>query len=99
MPLEQQGEFDGFMRKTLRADFIERISIKSMVKTFTVREINAMAAFYGTPEGQSIQKKMGTYMAEVMPELQQEIGRALQELVNEKTKAQHKGTEGSNSDK
>jgi len=99
IPVEQQSEFDAFIRKTLRADFIERISVNGMVKTFTVREIDAMTAFYGTPEGRSIQNKMGTYMAEVMPEIQQEMVRALQEMMNNKDKSKQKSTQGSKSAK
>jgi len=80
IPTEQQAGFDAFIRKTLRPDFIEQVSIQAMVKTFTVQEIDAMTSFYASPEGRSVQAKMGTYMAEIMPLIQQEIVRAVQEM-------------------
>jgi hypothetical protein len=80
VPAEKQTGFDAFIRKTLRPEFIEQASIQAMVKTFTVHEINAMTSFYNSPEGRSVQAKMGTYLAEIMPLLQQEMLRALQEI-------------------
>jgi len=97
VPAEKQTGFDAFIRKTLRPDFIERVSIQAMVKTFTALEINAMTSFYDSPEGRSVQAKMGTYLAEIMPLLQQEMMRALQEMnaeneVQQKKKNQDKSS-------
>jgi len=97
VPAEKQTGFDAFIRKTLRPDFIERVSIQAMVKTFTALEINAMTSFYDSPEGRSVQAKMGTYLAEIMPLLQQEMMRALKEMnaeneVQQKKKNQDKSS-------
>ena len=54
-----------------------RINLNSLAKHFTVGELNAMVAFYGSPEGQSAYKKFGPFMAEVMPQLQQEVKKAI----------------------
>jgi hypothetical protein len=56
-----------------------RITMEGLVKNFTVGELNAMTAFYGSPEGQSAAKKFGPYMAGVMPQIQQEIKKAMDE--------------------
>jgi hypothetical protein len=80
VPAEKQTGFNAIIRKTLRPEFIEQASIQAMVKTFTAHEINAMTSFYDSPEGRSVQAKMGTYLAEIMPLLQQEMLRALQEI-------------------
>ena len=64
-----------------------RIMEEGMAKNFTVGELNAMAAFYGSPEGKSAAKKFGPYMAGVMPQIQQEIKKAM----DEKQKLEPKG--------
>jgi len=64
-----------------------RIMEEGMTKNFTVGELNAMAAFYGSPEGKSAAKKFGPYMAGVMPQIQQEVKKAM----DEKQKLEPKG--------
>lgn len=56
-----------------------KISLDALVKHFTVGELNAMAVFYGSPEGQSAYKKFGPYMGEVMPQIQQQVKKAVDE--------------------
>ena len=53
--------------------------MEGLVKNFTVGELNAMTAFYGSPEGQSASKKFGPYMAGIMPQIQQEVKKAMDE--------------------
>ena len=50
-----------------------RIMLDSLVKEFTVPELEAMIAFYGSPAGQSAWKKFSPYMNEIMPPIQQEV--------------------------
>ncbi|MCX5893402.1 MAG: DUF2059 domain-containing protein, partial [Deltaproteobacteria bacterium] len=54
-----------------------------LVKHFTVTELKAMSAFYGSPEGRAIHKKFGDYMADVMPEVNKEVLAALQKVNQE----------------
>jgi hypothetical protein len=56
-----------------------RITMEGLVKNFTVGELNVMTAFYGSPDGKSASKKFGPYMAEIMPQIQQEVRKALEE--------------------
>ena len=56
-----------------------RLMTEGLVKNFTVAELNAMTAFYGSPEGKSAAKKFGPYMAGVMPQIQQEVKKAIEE--------------------
>ena len=67
--------------ENIRAGFVEHMNgidkeafnaamIASMAKHFSVEELHALAAFYGSKEGQSIMKKMPMYMAEMMPIIQ-----------------------------
>jgi hypothetical protein len=56
-----------------------RITMEGLVKNFTVGELNAMTAFYGSPDGKGAVKKFGLYMAGVMPQIQQEVKKAMDE--------------------
>lgn len=80
---EKREDFIMYMKGMLRAEVLEEISINSMVKTFTVEEINAMTDFYGSDLGKSIMNKFGIYMGDVMPAIQQEMTRAFMQLQEE----------------
>ena len=60
-----------------------RITLASLVKNFTLGELNAMVTFYGSPDGQSAVKKFTPLMAEVMPQIQQEVKKALAQTQQE----------------
>lgn len=57
-----------------------QITLKALVKHFTVNEIKAMTSFYRTPEGQSIRKEQSLYMAEVMTGLNMELLKEFKEI-------------------
>lgn len=84
LPPENRADFVSLMRKHVYVDRIEAIARKSMLKTFTTNELNALADFYLSEHGASGMRKFGTYMADVMPALMQEVQRAVQELQAEK---------------
>jgi hypothetical protein len=54
-----------------------RLTLDALVKHFTVAELNAMLAFYGSPDGQSASKKFDTYMRELIPQIQLEVKKAI----------------------
>lgn len=83
IPPDKRDEFSKLMKKFIRVEFLEKLAIESMVKVFTTEELNALADFYGSKIGRSVMNKFGVYMAEIMPAMQQEIMRALQELQQE----------------
>ena len=56
----------------------EEYMIESMTKHFTAEELDAMADFYGSKVGKSVMEKMGKYMAEAMPFMQQQMMAAVQ---------------------
>ena len=80
VPPEKRTEFIAAMRKVVRVDKIEEIAKRSMLKTFTTDELNALADFYSSKDGASAMKKLGVYMGDIMPPLMQEIERAVQDL-------------------
>jgi len=77
---EQRDEFKKYMKKGIRIDLLEKAAVESMVKTFTTQELQALVDFYGSQIGKSIMNKMGMYTADVMPSIQQEVERVLQEV-------------------
>ena len=80
VPEENRARFVELMTKTIRIDVLEETVIRAMTKYFTVGELNALIAFYGSPEGRSAMKKLGVYMADFMPTIQQEVMRAAKSL-------------------
>jgi hypothetical protein len=60
-----------------------RITLDGLVKNFTVGELNAMVAFYGSADGQSAIKKFGPLMSEVMPQIQKAVKKALEETAKQ----------------
>jgi hypothetical protein len=65
------------MTEDIDVERLKDAMVNSMVKHFTVGEINALTAFYGSAEGKSVMKKFGLYMADVMPVVQAETNRAM----------------------
>ena len=54
------------MRMVVRADLLEEATRASLIRHFTVDELNAMAEFYSSPHGASAMRKFGAYMADVL---------------------------------
>jgi hypothetical protein len=65
------------MTEELDLEQVKDAMVASMVKHFTVGEINALTAFYGSAEGKSVMKKFGLYMADLMPVVQAETNKAM----------------------
>jgi len=90
MPEAQREKFIQIMKGLDFARLTQAMK-DSMVKIFTADELKALADFYSSKEGKSAMKKMGTYMAELMPIIQDETRKAvskLRETSMEKTPAE-----------
>lgn len=83
LPENVRPAYVQFMTKAIRVDVMEGAALASMAQHFTVKELNALADFYGSAEGRSAMKKFGAYMADVMPVIQQEMLRAQKQLENQ----------------
>jgi hypothetical protein len=83
VPEERRAEFKQALDKVIKSDRIEKITLDAVVKHFTVKEINALTAFYASPEGRSITKKFGAYLADVTPAIQEELALAVEEIHKE----------------
>ena len=79
LPEKDRKAFMEVMQSADLEKAADRITLEGLVKDFTVGELNAMTAFYGSPEGKSAAKKFGPYMMGVMPQIQQEVKKAMEE--------------------
>lgn len=86
VPQEQRQALKDSLTTNLDIDALTKAMRDSMVKNFTTDELKALGDFYGSPVGKSAMKKMGVYMADLMPTIQAEIMKSLA-----KTKAQQPG--------
>lgn len=77
LPPEQRAEFIDMMKNEVRWDQIQSAAKASMVKNFSLAEIQALTDFMNRPEGKSVMAKMKFYMADVMPIIQSEMKRVV----------------------
>ena len=70
MPPQMRASMQAQKLSPSDIQMIEAAATDSMVKHFTIGEIEAMTAFYSSPEGRSVMKKMPDYMADLMPAIQ-----------------------------
>jgi len=66
-PEDERLAFKAAMRKAIQFDKLEEESIEAMADIFTVEELEAMVAFYGSPEGRSVSEKTDDYQAAIRP--------------------------------
>ena len=83
VPENSREAFKSMLTKHLDLDALVAAEKQSLAKIFTVGELKAMIAYYSTPEGKSSMKKMGAYMADLMPVIQAELKKAVQATVQE----------------
>jgi hypothetical protein len=84
--LQIVGRISAEELSTLRPD-LEAAMIEAAITTFTLPEIEALEAFYNTPEGASVMAKMQPYMAQAMgrigPQMMQAQTRIGQRVMTE----------------
>ncbi len=67
LPVEQRKAYVNFMTKYIRINVLERAAMSSMVRHFTVRELNALADFYGSPEGRAVSQHTRAFLYAIQP--------------------------------
>jgi uncharacterized protein len=80
LPEDRRDEVFALAKAHLDTEELATIAIAALVKNFNTDELNAMANFYGSPEGKSILAKYPAYIAEVMPEMLAEVQREIREM-------------------
>ena len=77
LPEERRQVFQEVMESPEIQQAAYGIMLDSLVKDFTVAELNAMITFYGSEAGQSAWKKFSPYMDAIMPKIQAEVRKAV----------------------
>jgi hypothetical protein len=86
MPPARREEFIKVLTQYVRIDALREAMVIAMTKHFTTRELNALADFYGSPEGKSAVAKLGVYMNDVMPMIEAEMQHAAEASRADKAK-------------
>jgi len=76
IPKEQQKDFAKVWLTVVDKAEIASVLSRLLCSHFTLEELKALAAFYGSPEGKSIMKKMPKYTADFMPYMMNMANRA-----------------------
>jgi hypothetical protein len=80
LPEEKRDRFVARMGQMLNAQQLEARMREALVRVFSADELNAMAKFYGSPEGQSVRKKLALYMQEMTPLIQDAMRGAMTKM-------------------
>lgn len=75
-----EAEREDFLRHVqLRIDYdaLEEKSIHEMALLYTVPELKAMLAYFGSPEGKAAEAKAPLYLKKMAPEVERALNRAL----------------------
>jgi hypothetical protein len=83
VPEDKREAFKSMLTKHFDLSALLAAQKQSLAKIFTVGELKAMIAYQSTPEGRSSLKKMGAYMADMMPVVQAELQKAVQATAEE----------------
>lgn len=83
LPPSERQVFKDLLTKHLDIDSLIRTMKTALINNFTAEELSALADFYGSNVGKSAMTKFGTYMAEVMPALQNEMKKAYVKVSSE----------------
>jgi hypothetical protein len=83
LPEQNRKQFTDLLLSKEMQDKTYSICLEGLVKHFTVGELNALTAFFGSPEGKAARKKFGVYMTEVLSKINQDV-RGAMEKVTEK---------------
>lgn len=94
LPEADRAQFIALAKKHVNPQALEEISIAVMVRHFTTKELQALASFYGSPEGQSAMAKFGPYMADMLPLVQGEMSRAIAEILKDVQEQRSKAASG-----
>jgi uncharacterized protein len=80
LPEDNREQARVLVREHFHYQELTKVSLQALVKIFNTKELNAMAAFYGSAEGQSVISKYPAYLAEVMPAIVAQVRRTMAEV-------------------
>jgi hypothetical protein len=82
-PESNRKKIVDFLNANINMTYVENAVIAVMTKHFTADELNALAEFYGSVRGKSILAKFGPYMGDMMPIMQSEMVRVIEQAKKE----------------
>lgn len=77
LPEAEREEFMRFVQLRVDYDKIEELSIKTIAELYTVPELKAMIAYYGSQDGKTAEAKAASYTDKISPEITKVIDAAL----------------------
>ncbi len=77
---QNRPAFKAQMRRAINFDQLNEDSIKAMAEIYTAPELEAMIAFYGSPEGRAVSAKTGDYSAALQPVITRMLDQALMDV-------------------
>ena len=77
---DMQGKTVAVLKEELNWESLEPLYIQIYSESFSQEEIDGMLAFYETPAGQALIKKMPVVMQKSMVEMQKRMGTLMQKL-------------------
>ncbi len=80
LPENERTSFVNVMNSMLNYNAIERISMDSMVETYTLKELETMVDYYSKPEALTASLKMGYWVKAVQPEITRMIDKAIMRI-------------------
>ncbi len=83
LPPSEREVFKDLLTKHLDIEALTKTMKTALVNNFTAEELSALADFYGSDVGKSAMTKFGTYLAEVIPSIQNEMQKAYAKVSNE----------------
>ena len=90
LPEQHRKQFQEAMDNKELLKNISHITEDGLVKHFTPDEINAMAAFFGSPAGKSARDKFSVYMTEIMPQVNGEVKKVFAKMQEQPKKEAEK---------
>lgn len=73
MPPQQRQQYISSTLSNMHLDVIEKAAAESLIRHFTVRELESLVSFVEKPEGRSALEKMKYYTADLLPVVQREV--------------------------
>jgi hypothetical protein len=83
VPVDQRGLFKSILERNIKADRLKAVSELALAETFTIEEIQAMIAYYKSPEGQAVREKMPEYQSKLQPVLEQMVRDSIEAFQNQ----------------
>jgi uncharacterized protein len=77
LPEKEREVYRTALKQIMNYEVLEKVSVDAYVQTYTEAELEAMVAFFGSPEGRSASEKFDAYGKIVYPEIVKMLDQAI----------------------